>query len=91
MASWVFPTPPTPTITQPGGDELRASALKSGRFDYDTPIPGLEVVDRYTLRIRLKEPYYTFLYMLAIPASAAIARQIATSWRLAIVRSSTLA
>ena len=26
---------------------------RRGRFDYDAPIPGLEVVDRYTLRIRL--------------------------------------
>ncbi len=32
-----------------GADELRAQALKSGKFDYDAPIPGLEVVDRYTL------------------------------------------
>ena len=36
-----------------GGDAARAKAAKSGRFDYDAPIAGLEVVDRYTLRIRL--------------------------------------
>src|SRR4029077_7151471 len=37
-----------------GSDEARASATKTGRFDYDAPIAGLEVVDPYTLRIRLK-------------------------------------
>src|SRR5512142_3204016 len=33
-----------------GGDEAQAKARKDGRFDYDAPLPGLEVVDRYTLR-----------------------------------------
>lgn len=59
-----------------GGDELQAAAKKSGKFDYDAPLPGLEVVDRYTLRIRLKQPDYTFVYMLAIPATAAVAREV---------------
>ena len=36
-----------------GASEARAKAAKTGRFDYDAPIAGLEVVDRYTLRIRL--------------------------------------
>src|SRR5207237_2054425 len=36
-----------------GADEARAKAAKSGRFDYDASMRGLEVVDRYTLRIRL--------------------------------------
>jgi hypothetical protein len=33
-------------------DEARDKATKTGKFDYDAPIAGLEVVDRYTLRIR---------------------------------------
>ena len=33
-----------------GSDEARAKAEKAGKFDYDAPIAGLEVVDRYTLR-----------------------------------------
>ena len=37
-----------------GADAVRARALTCGKFDYDAPIPGLEVVDRYTLRIRLE-------------------------------------
>ena len=58
-----------------GGDEARAAATKSGKFDYDTPMPGLEVVDRYTLRIRLKAPDYNFAYMLAMPSTGASARE----------------
>src|SRR5436190_12526541 len=50
-----------------GADEIRASARKSGKFDYDAPIPGLEVVDRYTLRIRLTKPDLRFLYIFAVP------------------------
>ena len=59
-----------------GGDELLAAAKKSGKLDYDAPVAGLEVVDRYTLRIRLKQPDYTFLYVLAMPATAAVAREV---------------
>jgi len=59
-----------------GGDELEAAAKKSGKLDYDAPLPGLEVVDRYTLRIRLRQPDYTFPYILAMPATAAVAREV---------------
>ena len=65
-----------------GGDELLAAAKGNGKFNYDTPIKGLEVVDRYTLRIRLKEPDYTFPYILAMPATAAVAREIAEAYGL---------
>src|SRR5690348_4252309 len=34
-----------------GGSEAREQAAKRGHFDYDAPLAGLEVVDRYTLRI----------------------------------------
>jgi oligopeptide transport system substrate-binding protein len=59
-----------------GGDELQAAARKSGKLDYDAPIAGLEIADRYTLRIRLKQPDFTFPYMLAMPATAAVAREV---------------
>jgi ABC-type transport system substrate-binding protein len=58
-----------------GGDTLQAAAKKSGKFDYDAPLAGLEVVDRYTLRIRLTRPDYAFLYVLAMPETAAVARE----------------
>jgi ABC-type transport system substrate-binding protein len=67
-----------------GADELRAKALKSGKFDYDAPIPGLEAVDRYTLRIRLKQPDLRFLYVFAVPNTAAVAREAVESYGLDI-------
>jgi ABC-type transport system substrate-binding protein len=58
-----------------GGDAVQAAAKKTGKLDYDAPLPGLEVVDRYTLRIHLTRPDYTFIYILAMPATAAVARE----------------
>src|ERR1700730_2869341 len=52
-----------------GLDALAQSAREAGaKFDYDTRVPGLEVVDRYTLRIRLTRTDYNFTYILAMPA-----------------------
>ncbi len=59
-----------------GLDELSKRAEKSGKFDYDAKVPGLEVVDRYTLRIRLKETDYNFAYITATPALSAEAREV---------------
>jgi oligopeptide transport system substrate-binding protein len=63
-----------------GGDALQAAAKKSGKFDYDAPMPGLEVVDRYTLRVRLTRSDYTFGYVLAMPETAAVAREVAQAY-----------
>jgi ABC-type transport system substrate-binding protein len=63
-----------------GADELRAQAIKSGKFDYDAPIRGLEVVDRYTLRIRLTKPDLRFLYVFAVPNTAAVAREVVEAY-----------
>ncbi|MFB9291742.1 ABC transporter substrate-binding protein [Pseudoduganella plicata] len=46
-------------------------------FSYGTAIPGLRAVDRYTLRIRLKEPDPSLLFYLALPATGAVAREAA--------------
>lgn len=59
-----------------GGDEAAAAARKSGSFDYDKPIAGLETPDRYTLRIRLKDTDYNFLYIFATVQTAAMAREV---------------
>ena len=58
-----------------GANEARRKATETGRFDYDAPVPGLEVVDRYTLKIRLNAQDLRFLYVLAVPGTAAIARE----------------
>jgi ABC-type transport system substrate-binding protein len=65
-----------------GAEAARARAATSGRFDYDAPIPGLEVVDRYTLRIRLRQPDLRFLYALAVPNTAAVAREVVDAYGL---------
>ncbi len=59
-----------------GMDEVVAKAKASNRFDYAAPITGLEVIDRYTLRIRLREPDYNLLYILAMPTLGAMAGEV---------------
>jgi ABC-type transport system substrate-binding protein len=59
-----------------GLDEVAKKADHDGRFDYDAPVRGLEVVDRYTLRIRLNATDYNFSYILAMPALSAVAREV---------------
>ncbi|MFO1281725.1 MAG: ABC transporter substrate-binding protein [Burkholderiales bacterium] len=63
-----------------GADAARAAAVKSGRFDYDAPIAGLEVVDRYTLKIRLVAADLRFPYVLAVPYLGAVAREVVEAY-----------
>ena len=58
-----------------GGNEA-AAATKSGKFDYDQPIAGIETPDKYTLRLRLKETDYNFIYIFATVQTAAMAREV---------------
>jgi len=58
-----------------GLDELAEEARKTGRFDYDRKIPGIEAVDRHTLRFRLKATDYNLPYVLAHEPSSAVARE----------------
>jgi oligopeptide transport system substrate-binding protein len=59
-----------------GADDVMAEARKTGKYDYEKRISGLEVLDRYTLRIRLKQPDYNFLYIMAMPLPVAVAREV---------------
>jgi ABC-type transport system substrate-binding protein len=59
-----------------GADAAIAKAKAAGRFDYDAPMAGLAVLDRYTIRIRLVQPDYSFRYVLAMPATSALAREV---------------
>ncbi len=67
-----------------GLNELADDAKKSGKFDYDKPIRGLEAVDAYTLIIRLKAPDYNLSYILAMPATAALAREVVEQYGKAV-------
>jgi len=59
-----------------GVREANERAKKDGKFDYKARIPGVEVVDRYTLRIRLDKPDYNFLYILAMPQLGGQAQEV---------------
>ena len=59
-----------------GLDELAALAKKTGRFNYDAKIAGLEVADRYTLRVRLNQTDFNFSHVLAFPLAGAVAREV---------------
>jgi ABC-type transport system substrate-binding protein len=59
-----------------GADEVMLQAKQTGKYDYDAPIAGLEVLDRYTLRIRLKQPDYNFQYVMAMPLAVGMAREV---------------
>src|SRR5438132_5716259 len=63
-----------------GGDEARAKAVKTGKFDYDAPLLGLTVIDRYTLKIRLKKPDLRFPYVLAVQNMGAMAREVVEAY-----------
>jgi len=59
-----------------GLDEEIAAAKKSGRFNYDKKIPGMEAVDRYTVRFRLKDTDYNLPYVMAHETTALVAREV---------------
>ena len=57
------------------GDDALLPA-SGARFDIDTPIAGLQALDRHTLQIRLQRPDNNLLYALATPATGAVAREV---------------
>ncbi len=59
-----------------GIDEPLARARKTGTFDYDEKIEGLQALDRYTLRVRFRKPEYGFKWWLATRDFAAVAREV---------------
>ena len=64
-----------------GLDALAQQAKKRGKFDYDARVAGLELVDRYTLRIRLNAPDYNLGQILAHTPTVAVAREVIERYR----------
>ena len=61
------------------GEDLKKvaeKAKKTGAFDYEAKIAGLEVRDKYTISFKLKDPDFNFLYVLAMPNVAPVAREV---------------
>jgi len=60
-----------------GLDALARRAKELGRaLDYDAPVAGLVVVDRWTLRIHLNAPDPVFPFLLALPVTGGVAREV---------------
>ena len=59
-----------------GLNEWYAAGKKAGRLDWDAPVAGLEIVDAYTLKIRLTKPDFNFGYVLAHNGNAIVAREV---------------
>ena len=58
-----------------------ARARATGQFDYGEKIEGLQALDRYTLRIRFKEPNYAFRWWLTTSSFAAVAREVVDKYQ----------
>ncbi len=59
-----------------GLDAIAEAAKRTGKFDYDAPVSGLQALDRFTLRVRLAKPDYLFLYTAAHVPMGAVAREV---------------
>ncbi|AEK63003.1 ABC transporter substrate-binding protein [Collimonas fungivorans] len=59
-----------------GLDEVAEQARKTNHFDYDAKVAGFELLDRYTLRIHLKQSDFNLGMILAHEPTSAIAREV---------------
>jgi ABC-type transport system substrate-binding protein len=59
-----------------GLDEALDAARRANQFDYDAPIAGLVALDRYTLRVKFRNPYFVFQHWLTTVPLAAVAREV---------------
>jgi len=59
-----------------GLDDVAKKAAQTKRFDYDSKVAGLEIVDRYTLRIHLTATDFNFAFIMAMPTMSAVAREV---------------
>ncbi|MHB8493321.1 MAG: ABC transporter substrate-binding protein [Casimicrobiaceae bacterium] len=64
-----------------GADAAVAKAKATGHFDYDTPIEGLQAIDRYTLQFKLVFPDYELLSNLTTTAASAVAREVIDAYK----------
>lgn len=53
-----------------------ANSLKMEKANYDTPVEGLQTPDHNTLVVKLIKPYYQLQYVLAMPFTAVVAKEV---------------
>jgi len=63
-----------------GLDDLAEQARKTGHFNYDASIAGLQTPDRYTLKVTLNAKDYNFLNVVAYTGFGAVAREAVTAY-----------
>jgi len=64
-----------------GLDDLTAKAKKTGKFDYEAKVEGIEVLDKYTLRLHLTRPDFNLPMILAYVATSAVAREVVEQYQ----------
>ena len=66
----------------PGLADLRKQALDSKKpFDYDAPVEGMRLIDRYTFQLRLEEPRPRFIESMAVSdLFGAVAREVVQAY-----------
>ena len=64
-----------------GMDAVLKQAAKTGKFNYDQAVAGLQTPDRYTLVIRLTSPDQNFPMLLAHQPAGAVAREVIEKYR----------
>ncbi|WP_338848092.1 ABC transporter substrate-binding protein [Massilia sp. W12] len=65
-----------------GADALIEAARKSGKFDYDAPMAGLQAPQRYTLKIKLNKSDFKLPFLLATVNTGAVAREVVQAYSL---------
>ena len=59
-----------------GADALIEQAKKTGKFDYDAKLEGIQALDRYTVQLKLTRPDYNLQDNMTHWAMSAVAREV---------------
>jgi ABC-type transport system substrate-binding protein len=63
-----------------GMDKIVAKAKETGKFDYDAPVEGLQLVDKYTMKLKLTYPWWDIAVYLTDGAAGAVAREVVEAY-----------
>lgn len=58
-----------------GLTEVRKNGVKDGKFDYNTPVSGFELIDKYAFRLHLNGPFPQLKYWMAMQTMSPVARE----------------
>ncbi len=64
-----------------GLDDLTAKAKKPENLNYEAKVEGIEVLDKYTLRLHLTRPDFNLPMILAYVATSAVAREVVEQYQ----------